>query len=182
METIKDLTMADPRRKSGHGLHPFLLWTLAPSTESERKNFSLNFPNLCYNCFEKLVSEIRKCCQLQRDFVLWPPDQYMLAQTWSTLVTRSTCSLNFSKSRDYNYCSEISLWNYKVSSSQRDFVPLTHWPLYAGIDMLTHSPCSLNIPNLCDNLVSEIRKCRRRQRDLSLWLPDHYMLVQTLAM
>jgi len=40
-----------------------------------RKPYSLNFPNLCDNFVQKLVSEIRKCRQLQRDFVPLTPDQ-----------------------------------------------------------------------------------------------------------
>jgi len=31
----------------------------------------------------------------------WPSDYYMLAQTWPTLVTHSTSSLNLLKSCDY---------------------------------------------------------------------------------
>ena len=41
-----------------------------------RKKFgSVKFPNLCYNFAKKLVAEIRKCRQIQEDFVpltLWP--------------------------------------------------------------------------------------------------------------
>src|SRR6218665_1969096 len=36
---------------------------------------SLNFSNLCDNFVKKLVSEIRKCLQLQWDFVPLTPDQ-----------------------------------------------------------------------------------------------------------
>src|SRR6218665_3904086 len=34
---------------------------------------SLNFHNLCDNFAKKLVSEIRKCCQLQGAKFAWPP-------------------------------------------------------------------------------------------------------------
>ena len=44
---------------------------------------SLNIPNVCDNSVKKLVSEIRKCYQLQRDFVLLTPNHYMLVQTCS---------------------------------------------------------------------------------------------------
>ena len=47
----------------------------------EEKNFSLNIPNFCDYFVKKVVSEIRKCHQLQRDEVT--PDNYMLAQAWS---------------------------------------------------------------------------------------------------
>jgi len=46
--------------------HPFWQWTLAPP--HKEKIFSLNFQNLCDNVVKKLVSEKRKCHQLQRDF------------------------------------------------------------------------------------------------------------------
>ena len=42
--------------------------------------------------------------------------------------------------------------------------------LYSDADVLPRSPCSLNLPDLCDNfvkkLVSEIKKCRQRQLPL----------------
>ena len=44
--------------------HPVLPWTLASSSE-ETKFFSLQFPNVCDYFVKKVVSEIRKCRQLQ---------------------------------------------------------------------------------------------------------------------
>jgi len=42
-------------------------------------------------------------------------------------------------------------------------------PLYAGANVLSRSPCSLNFSNLCDNfvekLISELRKCRQLTSD-----------------
>ena len=38
-----------------------------------RSSCSLHIPNLCDNFVKKLVSEIRKCCQLQGDFVHLTP-------------------------------------------------------------------------------------------------------------
>src|SRR6218665_2291126 len=42
-------------------------------------------------------------------------------------------------------------------------------PLFAGADVLPSTPCSLNIPNLCDTfvkkLVSETRKCLQLHGD-----------------
>src|SRR6218665_2159697 len=40
-----------------------------------RSPCSLNFPHLCDNFVKILVSEIRKCHQLQRDFVPLTPNQ-----------------------------------------------------------------------------------------------------------
>src|SRR6218665_403532 len=51
--------------QSGHGPHPVLPWNLAPPSSEGNKIFSLNFPNFCDYFVKKVVSEIRKCCQLQ---------------------------------------------------------------------------------------------------------------------
>jgi len=116
--------------QSGHGPHPFWQWTFAPPL---KKIFfiSLNFPNLCDNFVRKLVSEIRKCHQLQGDFfplTLWP--FYMLLQTWSTLVTHSTCSLYFSKSCDYfvqKLVSEIRKCRQLQGDHPSDPLTITCW-------------------------------------------------------
>src|SRR6218665_247967 len=85
--------------------HPVLPWTLAPL---ERRNtlFSLHFPNFCdYFFVKKVVYEIRKCHQFHGDFVplkfrLHVERVTMSARAYNgraDMVTRSTCSLNFSK-------------------------------------------------------------------------------------
>src|SRR6218665_680359 len=51
--------------QSGHGPHPVLPWNLAPPSSEGNKIFILNFPNFCDYFVKKVVSEIRKCCQLQ---------------------------------------------------------------------------------------------------------------------
>jgi len=59
-------------------------------------------------------------------------------------------------------------------------------PLCTGADVLPRSPCSPNIPNLCDSfvkkLVSEIRKCRQLQRDeVSLTLLPGTLLLDLIG-
>src|SRR6218665_3751680 len=59
---------------------------------------------------------------------------------------------------------------------------------YAGTDVLRRSPCSLNFPNLCDNIDKKqvyknlIRKCCQFHGDSVLLTPDYYMLAPTFAM
>jgi len=71
------------------------------------------------------------------------------------MLTRSPCRpySKFPKFTWY-FFEEISLWNKKMLSAPEGLrmITLTPWPLYAGADMLTCSPCSLNFPNLCDKL------------------------------
>src|SRR6218665_2438186 len=125
------------------------IYMLAQTWSHARHVYSLNFSKLCNNFILKLVSEIRKCRQLQMNEV---GRRYRLEGVGR--ITR-TCKQNYHINLEY--------LGYIASVRAR-------LGLYAVADVLLHSPCSLNIPNLCDNfvknLVSEIKKkCRQLQGD-----------------
>jgi len=64
---------------------------LAQTTSHARHVFLINFSKLCDNFVQKLLSEKRKCRELQRDHVRLSPDHYVLVQT---------CSLNIQNFSD----------------------------------------------------------------------------------
>ena len=71
-------------------LHQFFQWTLAHPPTKTKYFYSLNFSSFCDNVVKKLVSEIRKCCQLQRTkYLLSPLTMKCWRRTAPTLAKKS---------------------------------------------------------------------------------------------